>query len=207
MPQNEQEVEVKFMLRDLPALRERVVQLGADVTAERVLETNLRFDRPDQSLRRAGQALRLRQDAAARMTFKGPPITEGGASSRQEIEFEVSDYGAGRRFIEALGFAVTFIYEKYRTTYRLGEVNVTLDEMPYGSFAEIEYAGAGDAVAAIHAAADQLGLNWEARSTASYMGLFDLLKSRGATQASNLTFEAFKDSQVTPEDLNMQYAD
>jgi hypothetical protein len=79
----------------------------------------------------------------------------------------------------------------------------TLDEMPFGAFLEIE----GPDSDAIQAATKDLGLGWEARSNASYLGLFDLLRlSRGLT-AQNLTFEALKGVQARPEDYGMRYAD
>jgi len=39
---------------------------------------------------------------------------------------------------EALGYAVYMMYEKYRTTFRLDNLEVVLDELPYGNFVEIE---------------------------------------------------------------------
>ncbi len=81
--------------------------------------------------------LRLRADQAAHLTFKGPGRC-AGRFGRQEIEFEVSDFGAARRLLEALGYRVYTSYEKYRETYRLGQVIIALDEMPFGTFAELE---------------------------------------------------------------------
>ena len=36
---------------------------------------------------------------------------------------------------KSLGYVISMIYEKYRTTYELDGVLVTLDEMPCGDFA------------------------------------------------------------------------
>ncbi len=207
MASNDQEVEVKFFLSDLPTLAQRLEEEGAELTAPRVFEVNLRFDTADYTLRTAGQALRLRQDTRSILTFKGPMRREGGAGARQEIEVEVSDLPAARRIFEALGYRVTVSYEKYRTTYSLDDVQVTLDEMPYGSFVELEFAGEGDAAAQIETVADRLGLNWRYRVVDSYLGLFDHVRAVRGLTVRNLTFAEMKDISVTPQDLGLRYAD
>lgn len=203
MSKAEQEIEVKFPLRDLAALAGRLEALGARLVVPRVLETNLRFDTPDRSLTAARRVLRLRQDNNAVMTYKGPAALGEEVSDRQEIEFQVSDFAAARHLLEALGYEVSVMYEKYRTTYALAELVITLDEMPFGCFAEIE----GPDAANIRAAAAALDLDWDARSTASYLGLFNLLQVGRGLSAQNLSFAEFDGVQVSMEDMGLRYAD
>jgi adenylate cyclase class 2 len=203
MAKSEQEIEVKFLIRDLTLLAGRLVALGAVLTAARVYEENLRFDTLDGALTRERRVLRLRMDAGAVMTYKGPAQLGNEVSSRQEIEFSVSDFGAARRLLEALGYRVSVMYEKYRTTYTLGDLVVVLDEMPFGSFIEIE----GPDAESIRAAGGMLGLDWEARSTASYLGLFNNLCVKRGITAQNLSFAELDGIQVNPQDLGLRYAD
>jgi adenylate cyclase, class 2 len=203
MAKNDQEVEAKFAIRDLAKIEQRLKELGAELASPRVLETNLRFDTPDLALSRARQVLRLRQDAGSVMTFKGPAKIGEAVSVRQEIEFQVSDFAAARRLLEALGYVVAVIYEKYRTTYHLDDLSITLDEMPFGSFMEIEGPGADS----IQKAAADLHLDWDARSSASYLGLFDLLRNSRGLSARNLTFEELQGVQASPEEYGMRYSD
>ena len=203
MASNDQEVEVKFPVRDLPGIAARLEALGARITAPRVLEINLRFDTPDGALSKERRVLRLRQDAGAVMTFKGPSQPGESVSVRQEIEFTVSDFAAARRLLEALGYAVVVTYEKFRTTFALHNLLVVLDELPFGSFIEIE---GGDAEG-IHAAADALGLDWGARSTASYLSLFAQLSAARRLTAKNLTFDELAGVQAHPKDMGLRYAD
>ena len=56
----------------------------------------------------------------------------------RKSKFEVSSFDNAKALLEALGYRVSVMYEKYRTTYDWGGCEVTLDEMPYGDFAEIE---------------------------------------------------------------------
>lgn len=213
MANAEKEIEVKMMVRDLNGLGARLKTLGAVLVSARVHETNLRFDTPNMELSRARKALRLRKDNTVRLTFKGPQEMDAGASIRQEIEFEVNDFAAAKRFLEALGYRVGVIYEKYRTTYQLEQVLVTLDEMPYGAFVELESAdnGAGGsdggALAGLQAAAVALGLDWGARSTASYLALFEHLRQARGLKAHDLTFGDLRGVEVTPADLGLVFAD
>jgi len=199
----DQEIEVKFFLQDLAAFRQRLLSAGAFLTQPRVKEINLRFDTPQRDLSQKAQVLRLRQDEAAHLTFKGPGALEGGVLSRQEIEFEVSDFAAARRFLEALGYRVFTTYEKIRENFTLAGVQVSLDEMPFGTFTELE----GPNPEAIRKLAESLGLAWERRITMSYLELFARLKAQLALPFDDLTFEAFRDLTIRPEDLGVQPAD
>ncbi|MBU4226494.1 MAG: class IV adenylate cyclase, partial [Chloroflexi bacterium] len=183
---NDQEIEVKFFVKDLGEMETRLQEMCARLLRPRAHELNLRYDRPDGSLRREHRVLRLRQSDDARLTYKGPGSIMEGTMSRQEIEFIVSDFGAAQNFLEALDYQVVVMYEKYRTTYMietsevfakhprrgrdLGGLSalIMLDELPYGNFVEIE----GPDAASIHAAADRLGLKWEAAIAESYLALF-----------------------------------
>lgn len=198
-----QEIEVKYFVNDLGAVRERLEALGAALIQPRLLETNLRFDTPERRLGRALQVLRLRQDSAARMTFKGPAHGEGGARVRQEIEFTVEDFGRARQFLEALGYEVVMIYEKYRAVYDLAGVHVTLDEMPYGDFVELE----GPDVQTIQLVNARLGLNWGRVVPASYTMLFEQLVQKKGLRVRDLTFAAFAGLAITSQDMDLLPAD
>jgi len=203
MGQNQQELEVKLYLENLPALKGKLERLGAELTEDRLHEVNLRFDLPGGELTRSAQVLRLRQDTTARMTYKGPGEMIAGVIARREIEFAVSDFQSAQSLLETLGYQVSLMYEKYRTTYTLDGLQITLDEMPYGHFSEIE----GSDTSAIHQAAGNLDLSWEARIPESYTSLFDLLKEKLALIFRDLSFANFADLKITAEDLGVVPAD
>lgn len=197
------EIEVKFPVANLALVEARLQSLEAQLTQARVQETNLRLDTSDQSLTRTLQVLRLRQDSQARVTYKGPGITRDGVRIRQEFEFAVSDFEAARNLFDALGYSVSMMYEKYRAMYDLDDVHVTLDEMPYGSFVEIE----GPQPASIQAAAARLGLNWERRVLDSYTALFDQLRAALGFTFRDLSFANFAGMQSALATLGIQPAD
>ncbi len=197
------EIEVKFCLANRPALLTKLQDVGAQLVQERILETNLRFDTPGQDLSRTFRALRLRQDTSIRITYKGPPRQNQGARLRQELEFEASDFDTARAFFEALGYQVYLMYEKYRAMYRFKDVLVTVDEMPYGDFAEIE----GPNGNAIRAAADQLGLAWSARILDSYLMLFEHVRQVKNLPFTDLNFANFAGINITAAELGVKIAD
>jgi adenylate cyclase class 2 len=203
MNSNDQELEVKFLVKDLQALERKLKSLGADLVSPRTIEANLRFDNANGSLSKSGKVLRLRHDVHNVMTFKGPSSDQQGVTSRQEIEFKVSNFAAARRLLEALGFQVTVAYEKYRSTYVLEGIEVMLDEMPYGNFCEIE----GADPVQIQALAVKLGLKWSARSMASYMVLFENVKKQRHLDFRDLYFRNFKGLVVDPDDMGLKPAD
>jgi adenylate cyclase class 2 len=191
------EQEVKFFLTDPKALEEKLATLGARLKQLRILEINLRFDTPDRCLSGSFQTLRLRQDKVCRLTWKGANDPSGEVSAREELEVEVSDLNTTRAILEGLGFELMLTYEKYRSAYMLGNVEISLDEMPFGHFCEVE----GPDLESIKTTAEQLGLDWEKRNTLSYLALFNNLKEKLGLKMRDLTFNAFKKIKVNPGDL------
>lgn len=194
-----QEIEVKFLISDLAGFRSRLVNAGAVLTGDRVHEINLRFDTPDRALTQQQKVLRLRKDRIDRLTFKGPAQQGQSVIVRAEIEVEVSDFEATQRILEALGYEVSAMYEKYRTTFHFDHAEVVMDELPFGNFIEIE---AGDQ-SAVQSIASTLGLRWEARIFDSYLALFDRLRTNLSMQISNLSFADLGGMKVTPADLGV----
>jgi adenylate cyclase class 2 len=198
-----QEIEVKFYVRSLGSTETNLQELGASQIQTRTHEYNLRFDTIDGERTQRNQIIRLRKDTADRLTYKGPGITVDGIYLRKEIEFTVSDFDAAQAFLEALGYQVSMIYEKFRTVYALGAVMVTLDEMPFGYFIEIE----GPDRDTIREASQKLELNWEARIAASYTTLFQVACRELGIKIKNLTFTNFADIVVLPGHLGVHPAE
>jgi adenylate cyclase class 2 len=197
------ELEIKYLLADLGAVRERAISLGAQLLQERTHEINLRFDTPDGDLQSKKQVLRLRQDAKSKVTYKGPGVLEGGVRSRREIEFEVSDFNAARQLFENLGYEISLMYEKYRMVYELDGVQITLDEMPYGTFVELE----GPGSESIKSVNEKLSLDWNRRYLGSYTDLFAVLRESLGFEFRDLSFENFEHLSIDAKALGLEPAD
>lgn len=200
---SDKELEVKFLVSELSEIERRLVKAGATLIHPRTHEFNLRFDSPSGALGQAASMLRLRRDSASHMTFKGPSVTLGGVLARQEIEFDVSNFAQAQKLIEALGFRSKFMYEKFRTTYGMNGLKITLDEMPYGPFIEIE----GTEPEPIQDAAKQLGLDWEQRLPETYISIFRRLKDLYGLQFQDLSFDNFKGIEVSMQRAGIRFAD
>lgn len=203
MASNQQELEVKFWVKNLNAVQNRLQTLGAHLHSARTHETNLRFDTPEHRLQNNFQVLRLRRDQHVRLTYKGPSSNQGGARLRTEIEIEVSDFESAQNLLHALGYHISSTYEKYRTTYQLRGIEIVLDELPYGDFVELEGMHPQD----LHVLSDELGLAWESRLQWSYLALFDALRPLLGISGHNLSFETFAGIQNPLTSLPLTPAD
>jgi adenylate cyclase, class 2 len=197
-----QETEVKFNISNLRAIENGLHSMGAQLFQPRTREINLRFDTPNRDLERGRRVLRLRQDQSVRLTYKDGNNIVDGALSRREIEFGVSDMDAATHFLEALGYRLVFLYEKYRTTYELEGGHVMLDEMPFGNFLEIE-----GALGLLKHIAARLQLQWGKAVPASYHELFERIQKTRGFAFRDLSFENFQGTTVLPADLDVQPAD
>ena len=80
---------------------------------------------------------------------------------------------------------------------------ITLDELPYGKFVEIE----SESPEQISDLAKKLGLDPEKAIPASYQGLFEQVQYAKNLPAKNLTFWEFENIQLSAEDLGVEPAD
>jgi adenylate cyclase class 2 len=140
MTHSSTENEIKLAAPDVRTARRLLRAAGFAISRRRVFESNVVFDTPRLTLRRASALLRLRQAGKlTTVTYKGKPAV-ARHKSREELELAVADAAAMDAIFERLGFRPVFRYEKYRTEYRLqrGAGVATLDETPVGIYLELE---------------------------------------------------------------------
>lgn len=83
--------------------------------------------------------LRLRKsDRQTLLTYKEKTGVEGEFKHQIEFETEVADVDATEAIIEKLGYTLAIVYEKHRKAWQFGDVEVVLDELPFGYYMEIE---------------------------------------------------------------------
>ncbi|WP_119068002.1 class IV adenylate cyclase [Aggregatilinea lenta] len=192
------ETEIKIYMPDLDAITARLAQIGAAEVKPRVYEHNIRYEDAANSLSPSGMVLRMRQDTRARLTFKAPPAEDAdlpaNVRTRFEAEVTVDNFETMDLILRRLGYHPNVVYEKYRTTYDYGEVEIVLDEMPFGNFIEVEGPAEG-----IESALAALGLADAPRILGSYMDLFARVKLALGLAAHDLTFANFDGIDVPPE--------
>jgi adenylate cyclase class 2 len=72
------------------------------------------------------------------LTYKQRFPGVSSIKQQQEDETQVSDADAMEAILDALGFVPALVYEKRRATWRLGDAEIVIDELPFGLFMEIE---------------------------------------------------------------------
>lgn len=132
----ETEKKYRLSVKRLGEITDRLHELEAEFRKE-VFEVNYQHRGGDMDER--GATLRLRKigDFTV-LTYKEKIKTEDGSKQRLEYETSVADVDAMEKIIERLGYRLTAVYEKRRKYWHLGDVEVVLDELPFGHFMEIE---------------------------------------------------------------------
>jgi len=132
------EREVKLLVQSVPEARAAIIAAGAAPLKCRRLQEDALFDTDDETLRRRGCALRIRNDSGrSLLTFKGP-VQPGPMKTREEHETVISDGDVLTYVLESLGLHVWFRYQKFREEFAAEDATIALDETPIGTFIEIE---------------------------------------------------------------------
>jgi len=189
------EIEVKFHIRDISTIRDRIITLGAE-SSGRIFETNICFEDSEKNLFKNRSLLRLRKDSRTRLTFKSLPHTKNQDKNAdfkilREQEVEVSDFAVMKSILESLGFHKEIVYEKWRETFVLNGVNLCIDEMPFGNFLEIE----GEKEDIIEVAA-KTGMAWDNRILINYLHMFEIIRQKFKLKFNDITFENFKNIKL-----------
>jgi adenylate cyclase class 2 len=108
--------------------------------------------------------------------------------TRREIELPISSSNQAVNLLEALGYQIVLVYEKFREVFQLEDVEIMLDEVPFGCFVEVE----GPDIASLKHAALRLGLAWEAGIDLSYAEIFESLKEAAGLGIQHMTFFDFE---------------
>jgi adenylate cyclase class 2 len=111
-------------------------EIGAQFQCEDVEENTLyRGGALDE--RRAVLRVRKIGDKTV-LTYKRRIQNEFDIKQQIEHETEIANSEEIVKIIENLGFIASLVYEKRRKTWKFREVEIVLDELPFGLFMEIE---------------------------------------------------------------------
>jgi adenylate cyclase class 2 len=136
------ETETKLKVESLQRVERKLTELDAQFLAVQV-QRDYYFDDPQGTLTKTDRCLRLRRELVGSseklfLTYKGAKIRDS-FKKRQEVELEVKDADLAEKLLSALGYEKILAFEKKRRSWRLGECEVALDELPLlGGFVEIE---------------------------------------------------------------------
>ena len=189
MPSN-QETEIKFRVSEVRALIRRLRAAGFRQVTRRTREQNTLYDRPGSPLRKRGELLRLRKYGTVWLLTHKAKSKVTRYKTRVETETKIADGNKLDKILRALGYVPTFRYEKYRAEWSDGRGHVVVDETPIGWFGEIEGPGRW-----IDRTGQDLGIERNSYITQSYAELFFAWKRRTQSPASEMTFQAVRNSR------------
>jgi adenylate cyclase, class 2 len=195
------EIEIKLRIQEIPKLLRKIRSLSIQ-SRPRVLEQNTLYDTPQSHLRRRDMLLRLRSETPALhnsqsnrqerviLTAKAPPqqrqTSKHPARYKIRAEREQIVPQSSRQWaavLASLGFRPNFRYDKFRTTFRLPDLDVALDETPAGTFLELE-----GKPQAIDRTAAALGFSKQAYLRSTYWDLYAADCRRRRITPKNMLF-------------------
>jgi adenylate cyclase, class 2 len=197
------EIEIKLHITNIPEILRKIKKLHV-IPLPRRREQNALYDTPQSHLRRRNMLLRLRIETPAPqnaritnrkeraiLTCKAPPPpqqTKKPSHYKIRAEREQVAPMSSRQCAKALtslGFHPTFRYDKFRTTFRLPNLHLDLDETPAGVYLELE-----GSPKAIDSAANALGFTKTAYLRATYWDLYAAACRRRGITPKNMLFAA-----------------
>jgi adenylate cyclase, class 2 len=144
------EREVKLRFQSVDAARDAVRRSGAIPLRGRRLQEDCLLDTRQRALSESQSVLRVRiEPGRTLLTFKGP-LQRSAVKARDELETEAGDSSVLMKILEALGFRVSFRYQKYREEFKSDDAVIAIDETPVGVFVEVE--GSEQSIADVTAA-------------------------------------------------------
>lgn len=133
------EVEVKFKIKSPRLIEKYLKTLGAKKIFQ-ALEKDIYYSTPFR--RRTQFTIRLRKISNEGIfTLKYPVLKERSKRYKvlNELEAVVKDADMFDKMLKKIGFKPTFFKEKFRKTYKLKQVLIAIDKLPYiGFYIEIE---------------------------------------------------------------------
>jgi adenylate cyclase class 2 len=197
------EIEIKLRITNISEILHKIKNLRA-IPQPRLKEQNILYDTPQSHRRRRKMLLRLRietpatQNASTKsraerviLTSKAPPpIQRNNKPSQYKIRAEREQVAAtsSRQYaktLTSLGFRPSFRYDKFRTTFRLPNLHLDLDETPAGVYLELE-----GSPKAIDSTARALGFTKKDYLRATYWDLYAAACRRRGTKPKNMLFSA-----------------
>lgn len=155
-----------------------------------------RMDTESMGLEKNGVFLRVRSGSKNIVTLKRKLRENAEVFERQEIETEVEDIDKLADIFYGLGFTKRLILEKYRADFEYEGVKISVDELPFGFYVELE----GDPEK-IFETAKELDLNTGDKITVTYWDLFENYKKETGARGENIVFpEKYKSTLMPARD-------
>lgn len=152
------EIEAKFLRQDHNEMRRKLTALGAICKYKTKLIRRTVFDFPDRRLQKRRAWVRLREELNGTVELMLKQVVADKLGETFEQPVTVGSYEAAKAFLISLGLEAKSEQESKREVWRLGNVEVMLDEWPWAPpFIEIEAPTEGE----VKELAQSLALDWK----------------------------------------------
>lgn len=131
------EKELKFKITDPSLIIKNLLDNGA-VILNQSKEKTIRFDTPNLDLEKKGVFIRVREGSKKTITLKEKIGDNYDFKARKETEFQIEDIDNMKYILEKIGLTYIRIFEKYRINLSYKNTVISIDELPFGLFLEIE---------------------------------------------------------------------
>jgi len=132
------EIELKYAIEDPEIIAKKLSSLKANIEKKRTHELSIMYDNPQELMQKTDGRIRARKSGENIEFCYKKPITREGIKKEIEYEVTVSNFEMLEKIINEMGFFEVSSYERYRTTYKINNSKITIDEYPFANYIEIE---------------------------------------------------------------------
>ncbi|MEA2097591.1 MAG: class IV adenylate cyclase [Patescibacteria group bacterium] len=176
------EKEIKIKINDIDGLIGQLLQDGATIK-NKAMQKTVRFDTINENLEKKGVFLRVRSGNKNTITMKEKIGNDKNIRARKETEFEIEDIDKMIYIFKKIGFDYIKIMEKFRINLNYKNAILSIDELPFGFFLEIE--GTENQINTI---SDKLNYSTKDKIIETYWDLFENYKKKKNIKSKNIIF-------------------
>lgn len=132
------EKQVKYKINNFDYISKRLIEIEA-IFIGGFMEKTIRYDNDDLKYSNNGIFIRTKSGMKNVLTLKEIPTDSSNTSfERITTEIEVDNINKIGYILEKIGLTKKFIMEKYRLFFKYDNVDILIDELPFGIYLEIK---------------------------------------------------------------------
>jgi adenylate cyclase class 2 len=185
------EKEIKIELTDYKKQITNLLDIGCRFISF-YKQITYRLDTKGCLLEEKGLFLRVRKDDISTVTLKEKISSKKQIKERKETEFKIDDFRKMIYIFKKLGFKDMKIMEKFRANFKYKHLIISIDEMPFGFFMEIE--GPENEMKNV---VKKLSLTDKKRLTSTYWDIFQDINNRKHIIRKNIVFSSKYKSKIS----------
>ena len=165
------EFEAQFPNINKDEIRKKLSELGATLVQEEVVMKRKNYDFDDGILYKRNGWVRLR-DEGNQITLTYKQLHDRSISGMKEACIAVDSWESAEFFLSGIGLLEKTYQETKRESWKIGDVEIEIDEWPWAPpFIEIEAADEGS----VKAVTEQMGFKWSEAMFGSVENIYQMV--------------------------------